>query len=95
VRNSGFNALQPDLLELISRKKVPDNGAIDVSDTRLQALRQQLDAQLKPVLRSQDFSQLAPVKRSDHHERTNRLCANVSMDSSAYAGCWIIEGFIV
>jgi predicted nucleotidyltransferase component of viral defense system len=60
ARNSGLNALQPDLLELISRKlKVPGDGAIDVSDTRLQALRQQLDAQLKPVLRSQDFSRFA------------------------------------
>jgi hypothetical protein len=38
---------------------VPGNGAIDVSDTRLQALRQQLDAQLKPVLRSRDFSRFA------------------------------------
>jgi predicted nucleotidyltransferase component of viral defense system len=60
VRNSGLNPLQPDLLELIARKlDVPDNGAIDVSDTRLQALRQQLEAQLKPVLRSQDFSRFA------------------------------------
>jgi hypothetical protein len=46
---------------MISRKKVPDNGAIDVSDARLQALRQQLDAQLKPLLRSQDFSRVAPL----------------------------------
>jgi hypothetical protein len=34
-------------------------GAIDVSETRLQTLRLQFDAQLKPVLRSQDFSQFA------------------------------------
>jgi hypothetical protein len=55
-----LNPLQPDLLEMIARKiEVPDNGAIDVSDARLQALRQQIDAQLKPVLRSQDFSRFA------------------------------------
>lgn len=60
VRNSGLNPLQPDLLGLIARKvEVPDNRAIDVSETRLQALRHQLDAQLKPVLRPQDFSRFA------------------------------------
>jgi predicted nucleotidyltransferase component of viral defense system len=57
VRNSGLNPLQLDLLELIARKlAVPNNGAMDVSETRRQALHQQLDAQLKPVLRPQDFS---------------------------------------
>jgi predicted nucleotidyltransferase component of viral defense system len=60
VRNSGLNPLQPELLELIAGKlDVPGNGAIDVSDTRLQALHLQLDTQLKPVLRSQDFSRFA------------------------------------
>jgi len=60
VRNSGLNPLQPDLLELIARKlEAPNNGAIDVSEARLQALRHQLDAQLMPVLRPQDFSRFA------------------------------------
>lgn len=66
VRNSGLNPLQPDLLELIARKlDVPGSGAIDVSDTRLQALRRQLDAQLKPVLRSRDFSRFALERAFD------------------------------
>jgi predicted nucleotidyltransferase component of viral defense system len=42
VRNSDLNPLQLDLLELTARKlEVPDNGAIDVSEARLQALRHQ------------------------------------------------------
>ena len=57
TRNLGVNPLQPDFLGLIRAKvAVPDNGPVDVSDSRLLALRQQLDAQLKPVLRHQDFS---------------------------------------
>jgi hypothetical protein len=35
---------------------VPDTGPVDVTKARLGALRQQLDSQLKPVLRSRDFN---------------------------------------
>lgn len=44
------------LLELIKRKiMVPGNDPVDVSDDRLDQLRMQLEAQLKPVLRAVDF----------------------------------------
>lgn len=57
TRNLGVDPLQSDLLGLIRAKvAIPDNGPLDVSDSRFLALRQQLDAQLKPVLRHQDFS---------------------------------------
>jgi predicted nucleotidyltransferase component of viral defense system len=57
TRSLGMDPLKSDFLGLIRAKvAVPDNGPIDVSDSRFRALRQQLDAQLKPVLRHQDFS---------------------------------------
>jgi hypothetical protein len=34
---------------------VPGNGPVDISVSRLARLQQQLDSQLKPVLRSKDF----------------------------------------
>jgi predicted nucleotidyltransferase component of viral defense system len=57
TRNLGVDPLQSELLGLIRAKvAVPGNGPVDVSDSRFLALRQQLDAQLKPVLRGQDFT---------------------------------------
>jgi predicted nucleotidyltransferase component of viral defense system len=53
--------LQPEdraLIGLVSEKlAVPGNGPVDISESRLAALRQQLDSQLKPVLRSKDFAE--------------------------------------
>ncbi|GAI05677.1 unnamed protein product, partial [marine sediment metagenome] len=47
---------EPRLAELVIQKlKVPDNDPIDISHFRKAALRAQLDTQLKPVLRRQDF----------------------------------------
>lgn len=44
------------LMELITEKlKAPDNDPIDISPSRRELLRAQLDTQLKPVLRPQDF----------------------------------------
>ena len=58
VRNLGVDPLQPELLGLIRMKvAVPDNGPVDTSESRLLTLHQQLDAQLKPVLRHLDFRQ--------------------------------------
>ncbi|MEX2119063.1 MAG: nucleotidyl transferase AbiEii/AbiGii toxin family protein [Pirellulales bacterium] len=45
------------LLQLVSQKlAVPGNAAPDVSASRLDVLRRQVDAQLRPVLRKEDFS---------------------------------------
>jgi len=43
----------------LARKKlvVSSNDPIDVSEARLAALRQQLDSQLKPVLRTKDLAE--------------------------------------
>jgi predicted nucleotidyltransferase component of viral defense system len=48
----------PLLLELVRQKcAVPGTGSVDVSSARLDALRRQLNAQLRPVLREQDLNQ--------------------------------------
>ena len=53
--------LRPDdsgLVKLVQRKlAVPGNAPVDVSKDRLAALRQQLEPQLKPVLRAGDFAE--------------------------------------
>jgi len=57
VRDAGFNTLEPELLELLKRKlEIPRTGAVDVSAGRMEQLRRQLDAQLRPVLREQEFA---------------------------------------
>lgn len=49
---------EPHLAELVIQKlKVPDNDPIDISHFRKAALRAQLDTQLKPVLRREDFEE--------------------------------------
>lgn len=58
VRNAGFNTLEPGLLDLLKRKlEIPRTGAVDVSAGRMERLRRQLDGQLRPVLREQEFAQ--------------------------------------
>lgn len=58
VRRLGVRLLDPALLELVRRKlAVPGNEPVDVSPTRLAALRPQLESQLKPVLRDPDFAE--------------------------------------
>ncbi len=58
VRGGGFDPLEPDFLGLLKRKlEIPRTGPVDVSDARMGELRRQLDAQLRPVLREQEFVQ--------------------------------------
>jgi predicted nucleotidyltransferase component of viral defense system len=57
VRRAGFNLHDPTLLELVRQKlAIPGNEPLDVSANRLAALELQLDSQLKPVLRDEDFA---------------------------------------
>lgn len=57
VRSGGFNPLAPGFLDLLKRKlEIPRTGPVDVSAGRLEQLRRQLDAQLRPVLREQEFA---------------------------------------
>lgn len=56
ARNAGFNALEPAFLELLHRKiAIPRTGPVDVSAGRMEQLQRQLEAQLRPVLREQEF----------------------------------------
>ena len=58
VRKLNFHPLEREMTELVKEKlSVPDNEPIDVSPQRLASLRKQLNAQLKPVLRSSDFKE--------------------------------------
>ena len=58
VHRLGFDALGPGFVELVRMKlAVPGNEAIDVSVGRLNNLRLQVDPELRPVLRAQDFTE--------------------------------------
>jgi len=58
VHRLRFHALEPGFVELVRTKlAVPGNEAIDVSVGRLNSLRLQVDAELRPVLRAQDFAE--------------------------------------
>ncbi|MGH2360664.1 MAG: nucleotidyl transferase AbiEii/AbiGii toxin family protein [bacterium] len=58
VRRLSLNVLEPDLVGLVKEKLVVSgNDPVDVSAARLAALRPQLEAQLKPVLRARDFAE--------------------------------------
>jgi len=57
VRRLTLHVLEPDLVGLVKEKlAVPGNDPVDVSAARLAALRPQLDAQLRSVLRARDFA---------------------------------------
>ncbi|MBI4560623.1 MAG: nucleotidyl transferase AbiEii/AbiGii toxin family protein [Candidatus Rokubacteria bacterium] len=57
VRLLGFRLHDSSLVELIRQKLgVPGNEPVDISANRLAALKLQLESQLKPVLRDQDFA---------------------------------------
>ena len=56
VQNAKLNLLDPALLDLLRLKlAVQGTEPVDVSPDRLTELRRQLDAQLRPVLRTQEF----------------------------------------
>jgi len=56
VRELGLRVDGREFVALVKQKlAIPGNDAVDVSSARLEALKLQLDAELKPVLRNQDF----------------------------------------
>ncbi len=58
VRRLGFRVNDPELLALVRAKlAVPGNDPVDVSPARIAALRPQIAAQLKPILRDRDFAE--------------------------------------
>ena len=58
VRNGALDIGDRALLDLLRRKlQVPGTAPLDVSPDRIGQLRGQLEAELRPVLREQDFAQ--------------------------------------
>lgn len=58
VRNRALDTRDRALLDLVRRKlQVPGTAPVDVSPDRVGQLRRQLEADLRPVLREQDFGQ--------------------------------------
>lgn len=54
----GFRLDDSTLIDLVARKlAVPGNNPMDVSQARLSALRPQLESELKPTLRAEDFAE--------------------------------------
>jgi len=58
VRKGGLNPEDEELVKLVRQKLgIPGNEAVDVSEKRRSALRQQIEPQLRPVLRERDFGE--------------------------------------
>jgi hypothetical protein len=58
VHQAGLDTCDPRLLELTRRKlEIPGTGPVDVAPHRLEQLQRQLEEQLRPVLRAQEFAQ--------------------------------------
>lgn len=58
VRSAGFDTLELAFLDLLRRKiAIPRTGPVDVSAGRMEKLQRQLEAQLRPVLREQEFAE--------------------------------------
>jgi predicted nucleotidyltransferase component of viral defense system len=57
VGNAGIKPDVDEFIELVRHKlTVPGNEPVDVSEARFMAVRRQVATQLKPVLRSKDFT---------------------------------------
>jgi predicted nucleotidyltransferase component of viral defense system len=57
ISHLNLNSGDASFLDLIKKKlAVPGNNPVDVSKERLSAIRRQLDAELKPVLRNLDYA---------------------------------------
>ncbi len=58
VRKGGLRPNNAEFIDQVGQKlAVPGNDPVDVSKTRLDALRRQLEPELRPVLRDQDFAE--------------------------------------
>lgn len=58
VRKGGLRPIHSKFIDQVGKKlAVPGNDPIDVSKMRLEALRRQLEPELRPVLRDQDFAE--------------------------------------
>ena len=58
IRNNKLDILNPALLNLLRHKlDIPGTGPVNVSADRVRQLEHQVSAQLRPVLREQEFEQ--------------------------------------
>jgi len=58
VRKGGFRPDNAEFIDQVGQKlAIPGNDPVDVSKTRLDALRRQVEPELRPVLRDQDFAE--------------------------------------
>lgn len=58
IRKSGLRPGEADFIDQVGLKLgIPGNDLVDVSERRLDALRRQVEAELKPVLRDRDFAE--------------------------------------
>jgi len=58
VRKGGLRPEETDFIDQVGLKlTIPGNDSVDVSQRRLAALRRQVEAELKPVMRDRDFSE--------------------------------------
>ena len=56
ARTSSLNLKSPSFVDMLRQKlAIPDNPPVDVGSDRMAALRRQIDAKLKPVLREKEF----------------------------------------
>jgi len=58
VRKGSLQAENAEFIDQVGQKlAIPGNDAVDISRARLQALRRQVESELRPVLRDQDFAE--------------------------------------
>jgi predicted nucleotidyltransferase component of viral defense system len=58
VRKGGLRADAADFIDQVGQKlAIPGNDPVDVSERRLEALRRQVEPELRPVLRDRDFAE--------------------------------------
>jgi predicted nucleotidyltransferase component of viral defense system len=58
VRKGGLRVDEADFVDQVGIKlAIPGNDSVDVSEKRLDALRRQVEPELRPVLRDRDFSE--------------------------------------
>ena len=57
-RRLGIHLSEAELIKLVKQKlEVPGNLPVDISQQRMDALRKQLETQLRPVLREKDYTE--------------------------------------
>ena len=76
AHHGGFDTVAPEFIDLLRRKiAVPGTGARDVSRERMDLLQRQLEAELRPVLREQEFEQFDLARATETIRAVERALA--------------------